>query len=193
MSVENFIRFRRVSPWGDAKENRASIASSRILGLPHWVPVNRCRKIAPILDVLSNICVPFCRNLSLLILLLQINTSQGTDNNNPSRGPHVAKVNGFKMADIRRMYGKLCDVPNMYWNAIKVFTYPLECLCYVFWVIWAASALVACENSRLTSGESRQMWGGCFRRLALWVILENHPERSQLKLRSNHQQITQKT
>ena len=25
----------------------------------------------------------------------------------------------------------------MYWNAIKVFTYPLECLSYVFWVIWA--------------------------------------------------------
>ena len=39
------------------------------------------------------------------------------------------------MANIRRMYGKLCNVPDMYWNAIKVFTYPLECLSDVFWVI----------------------------------------------------------
>ena len=47
------------------------------------------------------------------------------------------------MADIRRMYGKLCDVPNMYWNAIKVFTCPLECLSYVFWVICDLSAICA--------------------------------------------------
>ena len=42
---------------------------------------------------------------------------------------------------------ELCNVPNMHWNAIQVFTYPLDCLSYAFWVrgdlsaIWAGSAL----------------------------------------------------
>ena len=42
------------------------------------------------------------------------------------------------MADIRRMYGKWCDVPNMHWNAIK-------CLMSFgwLWVIWARFALRA--------------------------------------------------
>ena len=59
------------------------------------------------------------------------------------------------MADIRRMYGTLCDVPNMYWNAIKVFTYRLDCLCYVFWVICGRFERdLRCERSGWFSASS---------------------------------------
>ena len=33
--------------------------------------------------------------------------------------------------------GNVCNVSNMYWNAIKVFTYSLECLSYVFFSVQA--------------------------------------------------------
>ena len=52
------------------------------------------------------------------------------------------------------IYGKLCDVPNMYWNAIKVFTCPLECLSYVFWVIcgWLERDL-RCKSPRALAAQ----------------------------------------
>ena len=58
------------------------------------------------------------------------------------------------MVDIRRIYGKLCDVPNMYWNAIKVFTYPLECL---FLCLLGDERDLRCERSGWFSANRAQI------------------------------------
>ena len=54
-----------------------------------------------------------------------------------------AKANGEHKG---RMYGKLCNVPNMHWNAIKMFTYPLDCLPYVFCVICKLLSVIPRPN-----------------------------------------------
>ena len=45
--------------------------------------------------------------------------------------PQVAKANG----EHKKNVWEIMNVSNMHWNVIKVFTYLLERLSYVFWVI----------------------------------------------------------
>ena len=47
----------------------------------------------------------------------------------------VAKANG----EHKKNVWEIIDVPNLYWNAIKLFTCPLDCLSYVFCGDWSVT------------------------------------------------------
>ena len=80
----------------------------------------------------------------LFVVRTEIKPGLGEKGTIPSSSSCSTSSQGKLMMNIRGMYGKLCHVPNMYWNVIKMFTYLLDCLSGWFSgdlnMIWAGRA-----------------------------------------------------